>query len=773
MEDFSEPNESARAQGPSPELFVGAASGPAFEYNFPISNAAASLPELNISGGTIQVGAGAPLEAPTGLANGTGARDQVPLSNLARGEVIPTGRSEHVIPSGGSVRLEPPTGHLNNFGASGNAPLGNLERGDVVPGGSARTDLPNHLYPGTHVASGGDNSFGARPVNEHRDVITYNNPVERNIQTASLVGPRETVAPTETLPFLQLANKTFEPVLPKSEVFPAKIISDNGVHSVLPVKPEISNVENTLARLDIERKATIHPASHAVIADPEIDNRQLLVLRQNDAPEPLSRRMSAFLDHATSFFTSSETLARLQARVQEGIRRNMDLAAGIIPLSTILNSRHPIPAAFNLGFRGPELAAQAQLLADFRPATISKVINAIKFSLGEAPRLTLNPGLQGDLALTQGLKMGDFLTARGILSPNFHSSKFAGLRADASAQTFTIRGDLGKALSINLTGSGLTGSIDTRTGKRIRKTRKPGEAWTPKDDDDEFIHDKGDSTCTGKSHYISGLELGLIVALAGIAKYDGRDKTKQKELTSSEIENAHLKLDPSELSELICRSIDSKRVERRLPSYNWNNQWKSPGKIEVQNVLKKLKEKRKDLKDQDFRKLESSTNAEELFNRLSKIVSKDQNRLEAKRLLSKFGGTSLEEKLKTQPSTPYTATQNNSNYRPLWLVTKRDSLTVLAEQIYQNPDVGWLIADMNVNRIKETWMNGKRIIELQSRQQIELPIQEDIDLFLAGKAREAVGENLITIVVENQLDKELINKQLQALQIKRKAVGST
>lgn len=75
-------------------------------------------------------------------------------------------------------------------------------------------------------------------------------------------------------------------------------------------------------------------------------------------------------------------------------------------------------------------------------------------------------------------------------------------------------------------------------------------------------------------------------------------------------------------------------------------------------------------------------------------------------------------------------------------------------------NLGWLIADVNLNRIKETYLDGKRIVEVRSRQTIEIPSADDIIAFLRHRKKENKAENLITIVVETQLDRELLNEHL-------------
>ena len=60
-------------------------------------------------------------------------------------------------------------------------------------------------------------------------------------------------------------------------------------------------------------------------------------------------------------------------------------------------------------------------------------------------------------------------------------------------------------------------------------------------------------------------------------------------------------------------------------------------------------------------------------------------------------------------------------------------------------------------------MDGKRIIEIKSRQQIELPLWTDIEVFYKNKPSRARPEDLITIVQQTAIDAELLNDSLRKL----------
>jgi hypothetical protein len=92
--------------------------------------------------------------------------------------------------------------------------------------------------------------------------------------------------------------------------------------------------------------------------------------------------------------------------------------------------------------------------------------------------------------------------------------------------------------------------------------------------------------------------------------------------------------------------------------------------------------------------------------------------------------------------------------RPQMIVSASDTLTGLAEALYHEPDLGWLIADLNRHNTKESKVEGKRVVELRSRQLLEIPIWEDISEFYSSRPKEAKAENLVTIVVHAEIDRE-------------------
>lgn len=91
------------------------------------------------------------------------------------------------------------------------------------------------------------------------------------------------------------------------------------------------------------------------------------------------------------------------------------------------------------------------------------------------------------------------------------------------------------------------------------------------------------------------------------------------------------------------------------------------------------------------------------------------------------------------------------------LVSHGDTLQSIADDLYQNQAIAWLIADMNATNIKDEWIDGKRVVELKSRQVIELPEPDEAIQFLARLRKDFEPDQLVTVVSESTVDRELLN----------------
>ena len=94
------------------------------------------------------------------------------------------------------------------------------------------------------------------------------------------------------------------------------------------------------------------------------------------------------------------------------------------------------------------------------------------------------------------------------------------------------------------------------------------------------------------------------------------------------------------------------------------------------------------------------------------------------------------------------------------MVSEGDTLLSLADEFYSNRNAAWLIADININNVNEAFIDGKRVIELKARQIIELPEPSEVSQFSMNLRKDFNVENLITVVSETVIDRELLQNFL-------------
>lgn len=91
----------------------------------------------------------------------------------------------------------------------------------------------------------------------------------------------------------------------------------------------------------------------------------------------------------------------------------------------------------------------------------------------------------------------------------------------------------------------------------------------------------------------------------------------------------------------------------------------------------------------------------------------------------------------------------------------QDTFVSIAESLVElrhDSRYAWLIADINLPRLKETYVDGKRVVEVRSRQEIEIPGEFDVEAFDLHRKDEYSAENLVTVVLGSQIDRELLDE---------------
>ncbi|MDQ5936162.1 MAG: hypothetical protein QG574_3498 [Cyanobacteriota bacterium erpe_2018_sw_21hr_WHONDRS-SW48-000092_B_bin.40] len=125
------------------------------------------------------------------------------------------------------------------------------------------------------------------------------------------------------------------------------------------------------------------------------------------------------------------------------------------------------------------------------------------------------------------------------------------------------------------------------------------------------------------------------------------------------------------------------------------------------------------------------------------------------------GADFVESSLKVQDRT-----QDNKNsvsetsksvfIRPKILIGANDSLVSIAEQLFNDAGIAWLILQLN-EELKPVVLEGKTVVRLRSRQEIVIPVYQDIVDFQKRRTKEMCGSYLITVVEQSQIDREIVD----------------
>ena len=99
--------------------------------------------------------------------------------------------------------------------------------------------------------------------------------------------------------------------------------------------------------------------------------------------------------------------------------------------------------------------------------------------------------------------------------------------------------------------------------------------------------------------------------------------------------------------------------------------------------------------------------------------------------------------------------------RPTFIIGVNDTFVSIAEAFFQDGLLAYLIADLNTDRTIQYEKKGKRYIEVKSRDVLKLPISDDIEDFWRTDTKHLNANNLITIVRENLIDKEIVEAHLK------------
>lgn len=106
------------------------------------------------------------------------------------------------------------------------------------------------------------------------------------------------------------------------------------------------------------------------------------------------------------------------------------------------------------------------------------------------------------------------------------------------------------------------------------------------------------------------------------------------------------------------------------------------------------------------------------------------------------------------------ATSASRNYRRrTHMVESTDTLQSIAESYFHDARVAWLIADVNSLSIMEHQLEQKRVVELKSRQILELPEAHEVNEFLFKLPKDFdINNRLMTFVTDTAVNVEVLQQ---------------
>lgn len=109
-------------------------------------------------------------------------------------------------------------------------------------------------------------------------------------------------------------------------------------------------------------------------------------------------------------------------------------------------------------------------------------------------------------------------------------------------------------------------------------------------------------------------------------------------------------------------------------------------------------------------------------------------------------------------------------FRRSYKIDLDESLTGIAEAELGDINLAWLIADLNSARLTEYEVDGKRVVEMRKGTKLELPLPHEVVEFYKTCDTIADPDNLVTIVVNTDVDRERLEETLNdVLGLRRKS----
>lgn len=100
--------------------------------------------------------------------------------------------------------------------------------------------------------------------------------------------------------------------------------------------------------------------------------------------------------------------------------------------------------------------------------------------------------------------------------------------------------------------------------------------------------------------------------------------------------------------------------------------------------------------------------------------------------------------------------------RPQVIVALGDTLTQIAARLYGDTNLAWLIAALNP-QCQYHYHKDRCLVRLKVRQVLSLPVFDDLKTFARQRKSYMVAANILTVVEDTAVNKEVLNQTFAAL----------
>lgn len=296
---------------------------------------------------------------------------------------------------------------------------------------------------------------------------------------------------------------------------------------------------------------------------------------------------------------------------------------------------------------------------------------------------------------------------------------------------------------------------------------------------------------TGR-RYLTGAEIGLLIALAGIAKKRSDDVSAKAESCQKNNSEVEKKAEPIKKLDERKAETENKELEiiKRFPGKEITvsamiaftgvskgkevdyQQAVSASNLVTTQIERTLGTTVRPEKSEAKTIQTSSTPMGTLpYNFVAASESKSNQKYDSLDLMQLLPSVSImrsrkkseetegqEEAIESQENTSTNTSLQDE--RETHKIVSGETLLSIAEKRYGDEKLGWLIANLNANKIKETILENRRVVEIMVGEKLVLPTAKEIRQFHENKAYNVPATHLVTILIERSFDRAFIDEQL-------------